>query len=404
MIHPFFKTTPKLHPMINQVTCQIIARKEKRNKAGVLPISLQAFVNKQRVVIPLYKYIPEKDWDERLRCVKKTNPEAIYHNSDIANARHNVAAIVAEANLKKVLLTADKFRAKLTQSISNSDFIQFAFDELEKRKPEIKHSTYLQHKSSLGKLKKFKPVLSFSELEQGTVIDYERWLKSKGNKINTVWAAQKTFKTYINLALVRGFEFPNPFKDYELKKGHTRKVFLTIPELHKLLDKYRNDNLPERLKISLLVFLVECFTSLRISDIRSITESCLIDDELQLIPQKTSGIQKTIRFKPPQIALQLLAELFAYKKNHTIKAEQKINDDLKLIALYAEINKPITTHVGRHTFATTYLSLKGTERGTIHALQKILGHSCLETTMIYVHLIDESINEQLKNFDNEFKW
>ena len=402
MIHPLPFSTPKLHPMINQVTCQIIARKEKRNKQGILPIALQAFVNKQRVVIPLYKYIPEKDWDERQRCVKKSNAEAIYHNADIANAKHNVAAIVTDANMKKIKLTASNFRAKLTQSISNSDFIAFAFDELEKRKPELKHSTYLQHKSSLGKLKRFRQSILFSELEQAVILDYERWLKGNGNKVNTVWAALKIFKTYINLALLRGFEFPSPFKDYEIKKGHSRKVFLTISELHQLLNKYRNGKLPERLSISLLVFLIECFTSLRISDIRQINPSWIEDGELQFMPVKTSATQKTIRFKPSQIAMKLLDDLFSYKKHSSIKADQKINEDLKLIALYAEINKPITTHVGRHTFATTYLTLKGKEQGTVHALQKILGHASIETTMVYVHLIDESINNQLKNFDCEF--
>lgn len=132
------------------------------------------------------------------------------------------------------------------------------------------------------------------------------------------------------------------------------------------------------------------------------TESSIVNGELHLMPVKTNQIQKTINFKPPKIALQLLHDLFQLKKLSAIKSEQKINDDLKLIALYAGIDKPLTTHVGRHTFATTYLSLKGVEKGTVQNLQRILGHSSINTTMIYVHLIDESINEQLKNFDSEF--
>lgn len=404
MLHPRTFTTPKLHLMINQVTYKIIARKEKKNKQGILPVCIQAFVNHQRVVIPLSIYVPEKHWNADERCIKNSHPEAIYWNADIANVKHNAASIVTEANFKKVKLTRENFRAKLTQSISNSDFISFAFEEVEKRAGEIKQSTINQQKSALSKLREFKKTIPFSEIEASTVIDYERWLyKVKKNKVNTVWAALKVFKTYVHLAYKRGFDFPNPFKHYEIKRGATRKVFCTIPELHQLLNKYDSKQLPEALQESLLVFLVESFTSIRISDIRKIERSWIISGEISFEPTKTSSTQKRINFELPLIAIRLLEDLFTLKKNKTLKSDQKINDDLKLIAAHTSINKPLTTHVARHTFATTYLTLKGTERGTVEVLQQILGHYSINTTMIYVHLVDERKNEQLKNFDNEFK-
>jgi integrase/recombinase XerD len=390
--------------MINRVTYRIIARKEKKNREGIVPICLQAFVNKERVVIPLSIYVEERYWNERERCIKNSHPEALYYNADISNARTSAAAIVTDANYKKVRLTRELFRSRIEQSVSNDDFVQFAFDELEKRKGEINNSTYLQHKSSLGKLKEFKKKIPFCEISASTVVDYERWLyRVKLNKINTVWAALKVFKTYLNLADMRGFQFPNPFKHFEMKRGHTNKVFCTIPELHALLNAYDARSLPEPLRESLLVFLVESFTSIRISDIRKIDRSWLVGEELSFAPKKTIKRQKRVRFQLPKIALRLLEDLFQLKHYKILKSDQKINDDLKRIADKCNIEKSLSTHSARHTFATTYLTLKGTEKGTVEVLQQIMGHARIETTMVYVHLVDERKNEQMKNFDNEFK-
>lgn len=403
MLHPNRIITPKRHLMINRVTSKIIARKDKKNKNGIVPLALQVFVNKQRDVIPLYIYIDEKYWDAKERCVKNSHPEALYYNADIANAKTNVAAIRTMADQKKIKLTKDRFRAQLTQSISNADFVTFAFDEIEKRKGEIKESTRLQHKSSIRKLQKFRKKIPFSEIDKFLVIEYERWLYRKGNTINTVGTALKKLQTYLNLAIDAGYDFPNPFASFKIKKGESRKVFCRIAELHTLLNKYDSRSLSDSLQESLLLFLVESFSSLRISDIKRIDKSWITGKELSYEPVKGSKKQKRITFDLPDIALRLLKDLFVLKATKKLKSDQKVNDDLKLIAVTCGIQKPLTTHAARHTFATLYLSLKGTERGTVQALQIILGHSRIETTMIYVHLVEESVNEQIKNFDNEFK-
>lgn len=388
--------------MINKVTYRIIARKEKKTADQTMPICLQAFVNTERVVIPLSMKVPVKYWDAKQRCIKNSCAESLYWNADISTVKINVAAIITEANARKVKLTRETFKAKITNAISNADFIAYAENELEKRE-DLERSTYNQHKSSFKKLKAFRSKILFSEIDEGLLLDYERWLYGKGNNVNTVYGALKNLKTYVNLAILRGFEIKNPFKTTKFKKGQSRKTFLTVPELHTLLNKYDNHEVSKELRESLLVFLTGCFTSLRISDLKNYEPHWLIGKELSFMPLKTSGIQKRISFELSKIALRLSHDLFLLKSKKKLKSEQKINSDLKLIAALCSINKPITTHVARHTFATIYLTLKGTERGTVEVLQQILGHYDITTTMIYVHLLDERKNEQMRNFDNEFK-
>lgn len=72
----------------------------------------------------------------------------------------------------------------------------------------------------------------------------------------------------------------------------------------------------------------------------------------------------------------------------------RINKDLKIIATKAEINKPLSTHIIRHTFATLALSLGiSTE-----IIQKILGHSNIRETQIYAKMLDTTVDEQMKKF------
>jgi site-specific recombinase XerD len=120
---------------------------------------------------------------------------------------------------------------------------------------------------------------------------------------------------------------------------------------------------------------------------------------LEFVAHKTKRYQKTIRFGLSKVALRLLDDFFKLRLTKSIKAEQTINDDLKLIAAYAGIRKSLTTHVARHTFATTFLTLGG----DVVVLKEILGHSRIETTMRYVHVVDKRKTQQMGNFDNKFK-
>ena len=76
-------------------------------------------------------------------------------------------------------------------------------------------------------------------------------------------------------------------------------------------------------------------------------------------------------------------------------AEGTMNKVLKQIAVDHQIKKRVTTHVGRHTLATLFIQ----KTADVATLQKLLGHSSITTTMVYVHITDQQINKQMKQFD-----
>ena len=116
-------------------------------------------------------------------------------------------------------------------------------------------------------------------------------------------------------------------------------------------------------------------------------------------PIKTKGLKK-IPVKVPlsSYALRLIADenspdelLF-----HAI-TEQKMNEAIKKIVNEIGCFKPITNHSARHTFATVWLS----KTHDLAALQVLLGHSKITDTMIYVHVTEAMLKEQMKLFDKE---
>lgn len=392
-------TPRKLHAMLNRVTYTIIARNDCLNKAGTIPLSLQLFINGDRLVIPLSIYVPKNTWNVKKRMVKATHPQCVQLNAIIEDAKAKVLQIQATANKKNLLLSRSTFRSMYEHTLNDNDFVQFWQQHLEHRRGSIEESSYRQQKSALKKFTEFKAVVPFDRLNVSLIDDYERYLRKKKNNTNTISTALKNLKVYINAAIQKGYEIKNPFDNYKIKNATGRIIFLTPDELQEMVVAYNTQRLIEPLHQSLMVFLMQCFTSLRISDARRLNESWINGSELTFIPYKTRRYQKQVSFGLSDVAMRLVNDFLAYRRNNTIKADQKINLDLKIIAAKLQIEKTVSTHTARHTFATTFLSVGG----KVETLREIMGHTSILTTMQYVHLIDGQKTAQMQNFNALFR-
>jgi integrase len=78
-----------------------------------------------------------------------------------------------------------------------------------------------------------------------------------------------------------------------------------------------------------------------------------------------------------------------------IPSNQKYNDHLKLVALYCKISKRLTSHVGRHTFATISIELGI----PIEIISKILGHQEIKTTKIYTKILNPLLKEYMNKWN-----
>src|SRR5690606_24337445 len=83
-----------------------------------------------------------------------------------------------------------------------------------------------------------------------------------------------------------------------------------------------------------------------------------------------------------------------------INSNQKTNAYLKEIATSCGIDKNLTFHVARHTFATTVMLSNGVP---IETVSKLLGHTKLSTTQIYARVVETKISEDIGNLLERFR-
>lgn len=392
-----FFPTQKLHAMLNRVKVKVIQRVECTNKQGSAPLSLQCFVNSNRVVIPLQIGLELKYYDKNKEVVKSSHPLALQYNKIIRTAIERAATVQAEANSRNQFLDSQTFRNHFLNLISDYDFVAFCEKEINKRyyNKEIAKGTWEQQKSSIKKFREFKNSIPISMMNTSVLVDYEAFLrKRKNNSINTIGTAMKNIKTYINRLDIYEIEVKSPFKKYQIKTAQTQRSYLEVEELMKLVSAYVENRLQERLRGSLLFFLFSCFTSLRISDTASFKDELnriLQNDCIVLKPKKTINKNKQVIIPLHHLSRYFIKEIIKYSG----KLKYDVNSELKMIAAYSGIDKNISFKTARHTFATVFLILGG----KVEVLQQILCHSDISTTMIYVHIVDRSGKEQMANFD-----
>lgn len=359
---------------------------------GTCAVYLQIFLNKEKKIIPLdFSVAPIHFENQR---VKATHPFANDFNLIIEKALADINKIEINYRLSNVPLTIEKLVLEYTNPSSRMDFCTFWQAEMENQKHKLKPGTYRQQMSVLGKLKKYKPVVYFYEIDNDFIAKIEKHLKVKlGNSDNTVASFIKSFKKYLHIANKRGIITPVLHDDIKRASFTTSREFLLPAEIVKLYNYYSADFVNATHKAILSRFLFSCFTGLRISDIQKLTTDNFAGDLLFFTSEKTGKIQK---MKLNNSALKFIDPEAVFYGNFS---NEYINRELKFIAKACAIKKTISFHVARHTFATNYL-LSG---GNVVNLQKLLGHSKIDETMIYVHVVESITDIEIMNMDEILK-
>ncbi|NQU52904.1 MAG: site-specific integrase [Bacteroidetes bacterium] len=345
----------------------------------------------------------EKKWNEKTLKIKGASKTVKDDNLIIANSVAQMNDIFVRYRLQHQHLTPELLKNEWKNPTRRIDFYKFFEEAIAERKKEIRPQTYKNHNSEINKLKIFKPVLAFSEFNPDFLAKYKRWLKTeKQNSINSIHTAMKVIKTYINIAIKKGVIYDNPFLHVRTKQTKPERFFLSSDELREMWELYNNEILSEKKQKVLRHFLFMCFTGCRISDFKALTQNEVRDKLLIYYPVKTAGV-KNVPVKVPlsRYAKQLISdENYLSNFLFDVISEQKMNNYIKKIAGTIDIEKPLTNHSARHTFATVWLE----KTHDLAALKELLGHSSITETMKYVHITDEMLMNQMDNFEaNIFK-
>ncbi|WP_282080859.1 site-specific integrase [Aquimarina algiphila] len=386
---------PQFDPqkMNGKLTYKVIIKSDYVRNDGTCALYLQIYLNKRKR-IPLYISVKPEEFDRKKQRIIKRCKYYKDYNLIIEKKLADINKIEVNYRLNNQSLTLDRLLEELEQPSLRVDYLAFAKRILESQKDVLKESTYKQQKGALSKIEKFKSPLYFYDINEQFLIDFRSWMKNKEkNKPATIEGTIKNFKKYLHVANKKGINTELKFDDISVKKMTGDRLFLLPNEL-KLLVDYRNSQfVKDSHKNILSRFLFSCFTGIRISDIENITEENFIGDHLVFTMQKTS---KFIRIKLNNYAKQMVNFPKLWDGEYT---REHINRELKTIANQLGIKKRLYFHSSRHTFATNFL-ISG---GRIENLQKLLGHSEIKETMIYVHIVERITDDQIDLMNDLFK-
>lgn len=236
-------------------------------------------------------------------------------------------------------------------------------------------------------------------------MEYEFYLRSvRKCANNTAVKYIKNFHKIINQCLANGWLNKDPFANYKSKVKEVTREFLTEKEIETILNKRF---VSERLELVRDIFILSCFTGLAYIDVKQLTLDNIslgIDGDKWIFKnrQKTETASKIPLLPVAQDIINKYAEHPVCKNENRllpILSNQKMNAYLKEIVDVCEINKDLTFHIARHTFATTVTLSNGVPLETV---SKMLGHTNLKTTQHYAKILDKKISEDMMILKSKF--
>jgi len=378
-------------------------------KNGKAPLYARITVNGKRAELSLKQKITISNWDPSKNKLKGLNDESKLINNYLKQIQAKLFGCYQKlSNEDKPFSSAiikAHFLGENVSRYSLSDIIEYHNEHM---KSTLRWGTqknyFTTHKYifSFLKLKHKTTDMFLSELNYKFIIDFERYLrtqKSMGN--NTVMKHIERLRKMVSLAYKMEWIDKDPFIKFEAKYEKKGRTFLTLEELQTIENKTFGI---ARLQLIKDLFVFSCYTGLSYGDVMNLTNQNLcigIDSK----PWINSHRQKTsIPVKIP--LLNKAIEIIEKYKTHpnTLSKEnlfptisnQKLNSYLKEIADVCQIQKNITFHIARHTFATTVTLSNGVP---IETVSKLLGHSKITTTQIYAKVIERKVSEDMQKLE-----
>jgi len=390
--------------------------RKDRAQNGHAPIYLQLFLEGKRVRISTDQTVELKNWDEQLGRVKGNSAMANSLNEYLEKIKLDTLRIYNDYKIKDSDITVDMLKNKLTAKeidtrkkllevcdIFNSNSEKLIGIEIGK----ITWGRYHAFRNRIAdfiKLKYKTDDIYLNQLKYSFMVEYEFYIKTEVKiQQNTMSKYLKYVKRIMDFAVNNEWVEKNVFQGYKCPVKEAKREYLTAAELDRIMTKeFTIDRLIEVRDI----FVFCCHTGYAYKDAAMLTPEHIgtgINGKKWIYTsrQKTENVANVPLL---DIALDILEKYQDHpacvKANKLLpmKSNQKLNSYLKEIADICEIKKPLTTHIARHTFATTVLLANGV---SMEATSKMLGHSSIKTTQIYGKIVESRVGDEMDMLSNK---
>ena len=238
--------------------------------------------------------------------------------------------------------------------------------------------------------------MPIKEITSQFIEDYYSYLLEERKLAgSTLLTSITKLKQIMLIAQRKGYIQVNPFSAFRFKAKTRDRGYLTEDELRRFISvelrRYKQRQIRD-------IFVFQSFTGLAYADVKKLTFDDIqtsFDGELWLIA-KRKKTNATFYVKLLPIAKQLIEQYRLVAKNNFVfpvpSHSDNMNRCLQRIAKQCGITKRITSHMGRHTMATTVCLSQGVP---IETVSQMLGHSCITTTQIYAKITNEKISKDM---------
>ncbi len=386
-------------------------KKNKIRTNGTAPIYLRITIDGEAAEIAAKRYIDPKKWDNKSQKAVGNSQEAKTLNSYLKTLEQKVYDfhylmlkeedfVTAESLKSKLLGTDVTTRMLIPIFQEHNDKVEalvgqdFAPGTLERYKTSLKHTQeFLNWKYKVSDI-------DITKIDHVFIMDYDFWLRSvRKCANNTAVKYIKNFKKIIRLCMANGWLSKDPFLGYKAKLKVVERPYLAKEEIQAV---YEKEFASDRLSQVRDIFLFSCYTGLAYVDVKQLSKSNIntgIDGNQWIFTRR----QKTDTSTRVPL-LPLAQELVLKYENHPqcvnsdvlfpVLSNQKMNSYLKEIASVCGINKDLTFHIARHTFATTVTLSNGVP---IESVSKMLGHTNIKTTQHYAKILDKKVSYDMVN-------
>ena len=376
-----------------------------KTRKGIIEMRI-TYLRKRKYMTTGIRCFPSQ-WSQSLECVVNST-DAVRCNQVLLEMKRKAMKAVADMVDNGIIDIFAIPNIVRQPSDTGMSFIRYVQERSSKR--NVSEDTRKHYRSFLSILTNFGKIVSFSDITEKAIRDFDEWLHSYTWKVrdrygrmaehrysqSTIGGIHKRMKIFIGDAVVDGLLKENPYQSRRIRidRGSTR------------IDKYLTTEEFERIKTAKMptgavaeardLFVFQCLTGLAYSDLMEFDFSKVHLNgafKVYSATRKKTGVEFTFVLVPEAVEI-----LERYGHQLPTISNQKYNIKLKIVADAAGVDTELTSHVGRRTAG--YIWLNGGI--PIEVVAKCLGHTSVRTTeKAYARILDKTIIAAFTDFVNK---
>ncbi len=395
-----------------KISILFLLQKNRLNQQNKCPIRCRVTYLKKRKIFSTGLFINPEDWDSLKQLAKPPNKyKNLNTQLSLISQKINEAFLMLQI-LPNTFDVDDIYRKFKGEDSKEEITLLGAYDlHNDKTKKligvdfnELSWSRYVESRRKVAEFIKHnynKSDIKLKQLDLKFIKDLEYyWKTEKKLKQATIYRSMQRLKKIIQFSIAENYLQRDPFNLYKNKKQKTKIVYLSTQEL-KLLENHNFSQ--ERLQKVKDLFVFCCYTGLAYTEMSNLNSSHLVKEFdgntwIKMTRQKTNELISVPLLEQAKIILN------KYKPEESLLpkiSNQKFNSYMKEIAEVLGIQKKLTHHIARKTFATTVLLYNDVP---MEIVSKLLGHSKMSVTQdSYGEVVQKKVSEEIKRLKSKME-